>query len=128
MRVDSLTSTGDMNDQRFRAKYRIRRSADFQRAYRRRVSASDARLLVFGCPNNLPYPRLGLSVSRKLGNAPARNRWKRLLREAFRLRRDILPDGLDLVVVPRPGKPDLASLLQSLPDLAGIITEKLNMK
>jgi ribonuclease P protein component len=117
-----------MKDQRFQAKYRIRRNTDFQRAYKRRVSASDGRLLVFGCPNDLPYPRLGISASRKLGNAPARNRWKRLLREAFRLRRNELPAGLDLVVVPRPGTPDLDELLQSLPDLTAKIAVKLKIK
>lgn len=59
--------------------------------------------MIFGCENGLPHPRLGLSVSKRLGNAVARNRWKRILREAFRLHRERLPAGLDLVVVPRAG-------------------------
>ncbi len=50
-------------------------------------------------------PRLGLSVSSKVGGAVQRARLKRLLRETFRLRRDELPKGLELVAYPRPGVP-----------------------
>ena len=115
-----------MGDARFLSEHHLRRAADFQRAYRRRCTASDGWLLVFGHPNGLPYPRLGLSVGRKLGGAVVRNRWKRLLREAFRLSRPRLPAGLDLVVIPRAGKdPALAALLESLPRLANLIARRL---
>ncbi len=116
-----------MGDQRFLSEYRIRRGADFERAYRRRCTASDGLLLVFGCANGLAYPRLGLSVSRKVGKAVLRNRWKRLIREAFRLSREKLPAGVDLVVVPRrTAEPELGKLLESLPRLAGRIAAKLD--
>lgn len=115
-----------LHDQRFLPKHRIRRGSDFQRAYRRRAAASDGQLLVFGCKNGLDHPRLGLSVSRKLGGAVVRNRWKRLVREAFRLSRQRLPRGVDLVVVPRQGiKPELAELTESLPRLAARVASKL---
>jgi len=116
-----------MADERFLPAYRIRRQGDFQRAYRRRCTASDRLLVVFGCTNGLPHPRLGLSVSRKLGKAVVRNRWKRLLREAFRLRREQLPSGIDLVIVPRrEAEPTLAELLESLPQLAARVARKLD--
>ncbi len=116
-----------MGPQRFLPAYRIRREADFRRAYRRRCTASDRLLLVFGCANGLSHPRLGLSVSRKIGKAVVRNRWKRLVREAFRLSREQLPAGIDLVVVPRQDvKPSLPELLESLPQLAARIAQKLN--
>ena len=106
--------------------YRIRRGLDFKRAYDRRCSAADSCLLVFGEANGLGYPRLGLSVSRKVGNAVARNRWKRLIREAFRLTRAKLPSGVDLVVIPRGTEPpELAALMESLPSLARRIEKKL---
>ena len=115
-----------MGDQRFLKQYHVRRSADFQRAYRRRVVASDSNLVVYGHANDLPYPRLGLSVSRKVGNAVVRNRWKRLIREAFRLARAELPEGLDLIVIPRPDvRPALEPLKDSLGFLAHRIAGKL---
>jgi ribonuclease P protein component len=48
-------------------------------------------------------PRLGVVASRKVGNAVARNRAKRLVREAFRLHQEALPRGVDVVVIVRPG-------------------------
>jgi ribonuclease P protein component len=74
----------------------------------------------------LPHPRLGISASRRLGGAVVRNRWKRLLREAFRLSRSQLPAGIDLVVIPRQDvEPTLASLLESLPRLAARLAKKV---
>ena len=51
--------------------------------------------------------RLGIVVTKKIGNAVARNRVKRLCRECFRTWPDLVPDGIDLVVIARAGAPEL---------------------
>ena len=113
--------------QQFLPEYHIRRKDDFDRVYRRRATASDGRLLVFACHNGLSHARMGLSVSRKVGNAVKRNRWKRLIREAFRLTRDELPQGVDMVIIPRQSvEPELHQLIETLPRLAGRVASKLN--
>ncbi|MBR5160826.1 MAG: ribonuclease P protein component, partial [Thermoguttaceae bacterium] len=63
----------------------IRRQLDFTRIYSVKTAYNNGVLLVYAARNDLGYPRLGLSVSKKVGKAHARNRWKRIIREAFRL-------------------------------------------
>ncbi|MEX2027746.1 MAG: ribonuclease P protein component [Pirellulaceae bacterium] len=115
-----------MSDQRFPKELRIRRQADFDRVYQARVYAADDVLVVNGCANGLEVPRLGLSVSRKVGSAVERNAWKRRIREAFRLAGALLPAGVDLVVRPQKGAVcDFAAISQSLPALASRVARKL---
>jgi ribonuclease P protein component len=124
--LSSLLTAFVMPDQRFPKSARLRHPANFRRVYDRRRSATGGPITVCGCENELGYPRLGVSVSRKVGSAVTRNRWKRLVREAFRLTRDKLPHGVDLVVVAkRPTPPPLGWLLEELPRLASQVARKL---
>lgn len=110
----------------FPAECRLRRTADFQRTYQRRRSASDGRLVLYACENGLQHCRIGLSVSSRVGPAVVRNRWKRLLREAFRLNREKLAPGIDFVAVPRAGsQPELEWIQTSLIRLAEKLAKRL---
>ena len=113
---------------RFEPHQHLRRTAEFDRVFARRRSASDRWLIVYGCENGLPYLRLGLSVSIKVaGRAVQRNRLRRLYREAFRLTQQQMPVGLDLVLIPRRSEhPSLEQLTQSLPRLVRQVAERLS--
>ena len=111
--------------QSFSKQVRLLKSSEFDAVYALRQSAADGMLIVNGKENELGHARLGLTVSRRVGNAVARNRWKRLLREAFRLSRQRLP-ALDLVVSPRPGvQPRLLEAQASLVSLAARVERRL---
>ncbi|HZZ29509.1 MAG TPA: ribonuclease P protein component [Pirellulales bacterium] len=115
-----------MVDQSFPKLLRLRSRTDFRRVYERRCAVGDSLIRLLGRLNDLPHARLGLSVSRDCGNAVVRNRWKRLLREAFRLSRQKLPDGLDFIVMPRAAEPpNLELLSKSLVQLAWRLQKRL---
>ncbi len=80
---------------------RVLRSADFDRALRSGRRASSEYLALFVSDNGLGRPRLGLAVSRKLGNAVVRNRIKRRLRELTRPLLNQAKGGRDVVIVAR---------------------------
>jgi ribonuclease P protein component len=109
----------------FPKRLHLLRPGEFDRVFQRRCSASDGPLIVYAATNELGHPRLGLTVSRKVGGAVQRNRWKRVLREAFRLTQFDLPP-LDLVCLARPAsRPDLAHVMAALPRLAHRLERKL---
>ena len=84
---------------RFTRHERIRSRSEYQRIYERGSKLHGRLFTLFRLPNGLKSRRLGIAATRKLGDAVARNRAKRLIREVFRRNK---PDpGVDLVVVPR---------------------------
>jgi len=90
---------------------RLSRSAEFERVYRQGRSKGNRFLVLYAFPRDESGddgPRLGLSVSRRVGGAVDRNRVKRVLREAFWAEAERLPEGSDYVVVARPDSRDLA--------------------
>jgi len=86
---------------------RLARSAEFERVYRHGRSKANRFLVLYAFPreegsDDGEGPRLGLSVSRRVGGAVDRTRVKRVLREAFWQEAERLPEGSDYVVVARP--------------------------
>ena len=100
-RLDGRSQMNSGQHQKFSSACRIRDPRDFARAYDSGFRAGDGYLLIFASLNGTDQTRVGLSVSRKHGGAVQRNRRKRLLREAARRCRPLLPPGLDLVLIPR---------------------------
>jgi ribonuclease P protein component len=109
----------------FRTADKLLTPTDFKRVYNGGRSASDGALVVYVLANHTERTRLGLSVSRQVGNAVTRNRWKRHLREAFRLNRDQLPMGFDIVVIPRRQPTTLEKVAAAVVSLVNRAQRKL---
>lgn len=118
-----------MHPARFRPHERITDPGVFRRAFERKKSASDGSLIVYGVENGRDHPRLGISASkRKIRKASDRNRFKRLVREAFRLSKAELPPGIDLVVVPKGPALTFEQACRSLPNLARSVARRLGVQ
>jgi len=104
----------------FSREERLKRRSDFRHCVRQGGRAAGAYVVVYIAANEFAFTRLGAGSTRRLGNAVARNRAKRLVREAFRLTKADLPTSVDMVVLPRIpwSHPTLEELKTDLIDAA----------
>lgn len=84
----------------------LKKNCDFKRVYRTGKSFANKYLVMYALDNNLNANRLGISVSKKIGNSVVRHRITRLIRESYRLSEEKILQGLDIVVVARVGAKD----------------------
>ncbi len=79
----------------------IKSNRDFQRLYRRGKSSVQPTLVVYWQKNRTGARRVGITTGTKLGKAVVRNRCRRQVREIYRLNKELLRPGLDIIIVVR---------------------------
>ncbi len=79
----------------------LKKNYDFKNVYKKGKSYANRYLVMYVLENNTDQNRLGISVSKKVGNSVVRHRVTRLVRESYRLHENIFNSGLDIVVVAR---------------------------
>lgn len=80
----------------------IKKNKDFQKVYKYGKFYANRLLVMYVIRNNSDNNRIGISVSKKVGNSIVRHRLTRLIRESYRLNEQLFLNGLDMVVIARP--------------------------
>jgi len=112
----------------FPKELRLTRRPEFLRVQERgrKVDAGLFLALVLENPKPGATTRVGFTVSSKVGNAVVRNRVRRRLRELFRVRRESLPKGLDMVLIARASaaKAETAAFVKSFERLEAALSRR----
>jgi ribonuclease P protein component len=80
----------------------LKKNKDFQLVYKNGTSQANRYLVMYVWKNSYKENRLGISVSKKVGNSVVRHRVTRLIRESYRLNETVFGNGFDIVVIARP--------------------------
>ena len=86
----------------------LKKSKDFQNVYNKGNSYANRLLVMYVLENHTDKNRLGISVSKKVGNSVIRHRVKRLIKESYRLQEEMFNSGLDIVVIARNTAKDIS--------------------
>ena len=86
----------------------LKKSKDFQNVYNKGNSYANRLLVMYVLENHTDKNRLGISVSKKVGNSVIRHHVTRLIRESYRLQEDMFNSGLDIVVIARSTARDIS--------------------
>lgn len=100
----------------------LKKNRDFQNVYKNGKSKANKYLVMYVLENQLDSNRLGISVSKKVGNSVIRHHLTRLIRESYRLNKEMFNSGLDIVIVVRNRAKDCSyhEMEESLLHLAGL--------
>ncbi len=106
----------------------LKKNADFQNVYKCGKSFANKYLVMYVKENDLSTNRIGISVSKKVGNSVIRHRVKRLILESYRLHEDMFNSGLDMVIIARTtakdkSYTDIKSAVMHLGKLHGILVK-----
>ena len=104
----------------------IKKNSDFQTIYRTAKSYANRQLVMYVRKTENTQSRIGISVSKKVGNSVVRHHLARLVRESFRLNRDTLEEGLDIIVVARAAAKDSDYKTIELPFVHGTAISRVN--
>ena len=104
----------------------LKKNKDFSKVYNNGKSFANRYLVMYVLENHTPNNRLGISVSKKVGNSVIRHHITRLIRESYRLHEDMFNSGLDIVVIARSNAKnasyhEIASALMHLGGLHNIV-------
>ena len=107
----------------------LKKNRDFRTVYRDGKSYANRLLVMYTLKNDSDRNRLGISVSKKVGNSVVRHHITRLVRESYRLHEDMFNSGLDMVVIARVSAKDrsmreIESALLHLGKLQGVLKEE----
>ena len=86
----------------------LKKNRDFQKVYKKGKSYANRYLVMYVLENDTDRNRLGISVSKKVGNSVIRHHVTRLIRESYRLQEDMFNSGLDIVVIARNTAKDIS--------------------
>lgn len=129
MSTDRAANSGEFHkDERLRKAERLRKRPEFLATRKRGKRRAGRYVVVYGRPNGREYSRLGVTASRKVGNATVRNWWKRRIREAFRRNKHEIARGLDLVVIVKASasRPEFEDLRAELLELFAQIARRFD--
>lgn len=109
-----------MRSMRLRPQHRIRKAVEFQACREKGKKVFSKHLICLFNKNDYPHPRIGLIVTKKIGPAVIRNRWKRVIRDFFRTHMEHFNESIDCVFIvkatfrskpPEDFKSELAKLM-----------------
>lgn len=108
----------------------LKKNRDFQNVYKNGKSYANRYLIMYVLENGSAGNRVGISVSKKVGNSVVRHHVTRLIREAYRLQEEMFKAGLDIVIIARAtarevGFDEIKSALLHLGTLQKIIDKKM---
>lgn len=106
----------------------LKKNSDFKKVYNKGTSYANKLLVMYCIENGTQQNRIGISVSKKVGNSVVRHRLTRLVRESYRLHEEMFNSGLDIVVILRVNAKasnykEIESALLHLGDLHKILNQ-----